>query len=488
MASLEELRAERLKKAELLRERGLDPYPSESNAKQTLAEVLEAFTKHHDAHKTITVAGRLRAIREQGALAFLDLDDGTGRLQILVKREALGADSFDLLIQTLDVGDWLEFAGSLMLTKRQEKTVAAGSWRMLAKSLRPLPDKWHGLQAVEERFRHRYLDSLTSPEVGARFRLRSRLISLIRSFLDHRGFLEVETPMLQPLAGGATAEPFMTHHQALGLDLYLRISEELYLKRWLIGGFPRVYSLAKNFRNEGIDVNHNPEFTMLEWYQAFSNAAEQKKQVEQLFRDLTKKLLGKTLLTYQGAEIDLGAKFKSLTYYELLQRQALITHPETATDEELLIKAKQLGVEVPPQTPRVKMLDLIYKKVCRPKLIQPTFITDYPVDYLPLAKRRSDNPNLVEAFQLVVGGLELVKAFSELNDPIDQRARFTKEDEARLAGDKEAQTTDEDFLEALEYGLPPAGGVGIGIDRLLMLLTDCANIREVIFFPLLRPK
>jgi len=298
----------------------------------------------------------------------------------------------------------------------------------------------------------------------------------------------VETPMLQPLPGGATALPFITHHNALGLDLYLRISPELYLKRMLIGGFPKVYELSRNFRNEGIDATHNPEFTMLEFYAAYSDAASEMIRVEKLLKKLAKVATGKLKVPYNGELIDFSRKFQVITYTELLQRLALMSDPLGSNRETWALKAKQFGINAAPADNREKIMDLIYKKVCRPKLIQPTFVIDYPVAYLPLAKRHANDDRLVDAFQLVAGGLELVKAFSELNDPLDQRDRLISEEKQRQAGDAEAQNLDEDFLEALEYGLPPAGGVGIGIDRLTMILTDSRNIREVIYFPTLRPR
>ncbi|MCC6290971.1 lysine--tRNA ligase [Candidatus Nomurabacteria bacterium] len=488
MASLEEIRVEREKKVVRLLEVGLDPYPIETVRDFTCGEVLDSFAKLSKRKKLMGVSGRVRAIRGQGAIMFMDLDDGTGRLQLVVRQDDLAEEQFQLMVDTLDIGDFVEAHGSLLVTKRGEKSLVVKSWRMLTKSLRPLPDKWHGLQDVEERFRRRYLDILMSPEVKERFLVRSKIVSEIRSFLDKEGFLEVETPVLQPIPGGASAAPFITHHEALDTDLFLRISEELYLKRLLVGGFPKVYSLSRNFRNEGIDTTHNPEFTMLEWYEAYSNATEQQKFVFNLLKVVVKKIFGGLKFKYAGDEIDLAKPVKVVSYYDLLKRHALITDPASATREELLLKASQLGVKFNPGDGREKIMDVIYKKVCRPKLIQPTFLVDFPVDYLPLAKKKSSDNQLVDAFQLVIGGVEIVKAFSELNDPVDQRARFEAQEMNRESGDNEAQRIDEDFLEALEYGMPPAGGVGIGIDRLTMLLTDTQNIKEVILFPTLKPR
>ncbi len=488
MASLEELRAERLKKLAALKEAGILAYPVESGATNTLSEASEDFKALAKKGKNITLAGRVMGLRGQGAIIFFDLDDGTGKFQALIRKDELPESERELFASTVDVGDIVAVTGELFLTKREEQTILVKSWRMLAKSLRPLPDKWDGLKDPDERFRRRYLDSLMNLEVKKRFQMRSQIIREIRNFLDKDGFMEVETPMLQPLYGGATAEPFTTHHNALDIDLYLRISPELYLKRMLVGGLPKVYELARNFRNEGIDVTHNPEFTMLEFYSAYSTSELERARVEKMLKKTVKAVTGSSKVAFNGELIDFSKKFKVITYTELLERLALINNPIGLSREELELKARQLAVSVSPADSREKILDSIYKKVCRPKIIQPTFIVDYPADYLPLAKRRSDDSRLVDAFQLVVGGLEVVKAFSELNDPLDQRERFMEQEKQKKAGDAEAQSLDEDFIEALEYGMPPAGGVGIGIDRLVMLLTDTQNIREVIYFPTLRPR
>ncbi len=488
MAGLEELREERLKKLSALRAHGVEPYPIATRPLTALAAVSKNFAKLSVRKKPLVIAGRIRSIRSQGGVIFFHLDDGTASFQVLLKKDELATDAFELFANTVDLGDFVEVSGSLFITKRGEQTLLGREWRMLAKSLRPLPGEWHGLADVEERFRRRYLDSLMSPEVKERFLLRSKLISGIRQFLDESNFLEVETPVFQPIPGGASAAPFITHHEALDLDLYLRVSEELYLKRYLVGGFPRVYSLSRNFRNEGIDQTHNPEFTMLEWYEAYSTAEAQRAFVVELLRFLVDRLYGRSHFTYTGQTIDLAKPFAVVSYYDLLRSQALIADPATASRDDLALVASRFNVALEPGAGREKILDAIYKKICRPKLIQPTFIIDYPANYLPLAKRKEGTPELVDAFQLVIGGVEVVKAFSELNDPLDQRARFEAQEVQREAGDAEAQRIDEDFIEALEYGMPPAGGVGIGIDRLAMLFTDTHNIKEVIFFPTLKPR
>lgn len=488
MASLEELHEERLKKLTILEEVGMNPYPVATRRDVSLADAVSEYTKLSKRKKPLYMVGRVKALRGQGAIMFLDLDDGTGTLQGLVKKDEIKESARTLFADTVDIGDIIEVKGSLFTTKREEKTILVIDWKMLAKSLRPLPDKWHGLQDVEERFRRRYLDTLMSPEVKERFILRSKIITALRSMLNKEGFLEVETPILQPLAGGAIAEPFETHHNALDIDLYLRIAPELYLKKLLVGGFPKVYEIGRNFRNEGIDVTHNPEFTMLEFYESFSDAEKQRKFIESTIKQLAKDVLGKSSCSCNGETISFTKKFTVVSFLDLLKRYALIANSETATRDELKLKATQLGVSVANTDGMEKIMDNIYKKVCRPKLIQPTFIVDYPVASSPFAKKKEDNPALIDRFQLVIGGLEMVNAFSELNDPRDQRERYIEQDKKKKGGDAEVSPSDEDYLEAMEHGMPPAGGVGIGIDRVAMLFTDTQNIREVILFPTLRPK
>ncbi len=488
MSSFEEIRNIRIGKLDALKKAGVNPYPINSQYDYSLADVSKKFETLARNKKNIALCGRIMSLRLQGALAFFTLDDGTGRFQGLIKKGELPDDQFDLFINTTDVGDFVQMNGPLFTTARGEKTLQVFGWTMLSKGLRPLPEKWSGLQDPDERFRRRYLDTLMSPEVKERFVLRSNLVRELRTFLDKADFLEVETPMLQPLPGGASAEPFKTHHNALDMDLFLRVAPELYLKKLLIGGFPKVYEINRNFRNEGIDMTHNPEFTMLEFYESYSDKSGQMKLVEKMIKTIVKKIFKKTEIEFDGNVIDFSKKFSVISYLDLLKRYALISNPESMTLDEARNKAQQLGVKVDPSDPVQKIIDNIYKKTCRPKLIQPTFIVDYPADYLPLAKKKENNNALVDVFQLVIGGVELVKAFSELNDPLDQRERFAKQEENKQKGDTEAQSTDEDFIEAMEYGMPPAGGVGIGIDRLIMVLTNTKNIKEVILFPTMRHK
>jgi len=488
MASLEELRAERIKKLETLKARGINPYPAESIRTHEIIEVSEKFGTLSKKKKGITIAGRIRAIRGQGAIVFIDLDDGTGVFQTLLKKDEAGEEALTLFSETADIGDFIECSGPLFVTKRKEKTLLAKSWRMLAKSLRPLPDKWAGLVDIEERSRKRYLDTIASPESKERFLTRSRVVSALRGALEKEGYVEVETPTLQTHAGGATAKPFVTHHNALGMELYLRVAPELFLKRLLVGGFPKVFEIARNFRNEGVDTTHNPEFSMLEFYESFSDAEKQMTFVESLLKTVAKAVSKKTTISYEGQTIDLGKKFDHVSYGDLLKRHALLNDITNLSRKDAELKARQLAVPVADSDSREKILDNIYKKVCRPKIIQPTFVIGYPAEYLPLAKRSAKDPAFVDAFQLVIAGIEMVKGFSELNDPLDQRERFKKEDENAKAGDEEAQTSDEEYLEAMEYGMPPSGGVGIGIDRLVMLLTNTHNVRDIILFPTMRPK
>jgi lysyl-tRNA synthetase class 2 len=486
MASLEDIREGRLKKLELLKSAGVNPYPISSEHDFDLSIVKSDFEKL-EKKKSLSLAGRIMAIRGQGAILFVVLDDGTGRFQAVFKKDDMDEKLFSLFADATDLGDIISVTGKLFTTQRGEKSILVVSWKMLAKSLRPLPEKWNGLQDVEERFRRRYLDTLMSEEVKSRFVKRSRIITFLRAFLDRHNFLEVETPQLQPLAGGTNATPFVTHHNALDIDLYLRIAPELYLKKLLIGGFPRVYEIGRNFRNEGIDVTHNPEFTMLEFYEAFSTADKQMDFVEGMMRELALTLfVGEKLETERG-EIDFSKKFARITYAELLEKHAGID-PHKATRKDVEVRADKLGVKVESADTRERIIDNIYKKSARPKIVSPTFVTEYPVDMLPLAKRSERDPSAVDAFQLIVSGMEIVKAFSELNDPIDQASRFKKEEDNAKAGDKEAQPNDIEFVEALEYGMPPAGGVGIGIDRLAMLLTNTRNIKEIILFPTMRPR
>ncbi len=488
MASIEEIRAERLKKLEILKEKGMAPYPIETKRTHSVADALASFSKFAEAKKKLTLAGRVMAIRGQGAIIFFNIADGEATIQGLIKSDNISADLFTLFQNAVDVGDFVEVTGTLFITKREEKTIEVTGWKMLAKSLRPLPDKFHGLQDVEERFRRRYLDLLMSPDVRARFVMRSKIITEIRDFLNKADYMEVETPLLQSLAGGALAEPFNTHHNALDIDLSLRIAPELYLKKLLVGGFPRVYELGRNFRNEGIDITHNPEFTMLEFYGAYETASTQMVFVEKMLKSLVKKITKSTKFSAGEDIVDLSKKFTVVPFLDLFKRYTSLESPETMTREDWKLSAERFGVRVESHDSIEKIMDNVYKKTCRPKLIQPTFVIDYPAGFSPFAKRSEKNPLLIDRFQLIIGGIEFVNAFSELNDPLEQKARYEEQDKKKKGGEGDVSPSDEDFLEAMEYGIPPAGGVGIGIDRVVMLLTNTRNIREVVFFPTMRAK
>ncbi|MBI2046139.1 MAG: lysine--tRNA ligase [Parcubacteria group bacterium] len=489
MASLEELRAERIKKLQRLRDNGIDPYPVDSRVDTEITDAILRFDElSSQAQKKVVMGGRVMTLRGQGAILFFNFNDGTGVFQGMLKEDESGKEIFDLFSETVDIGDFVELEGSLFTTKRGEKTILISAWRMLAKSLRPLPDKWHGLQDIEERFRRRYLDVLMSPEARERFIIRSKTQAFLRSFLIREGYLEVETPMLQPLAGGATAEPFKTRHNALDADLYLRIAPELYLKELLVGGFNKVFEMGRNFRNEGIDATHNPEFTMLEFYEAYADAQKQKTFVEELVRTAAKEIIGGYEITYDGHDIDIARPFEKISFFNLLKRDADIAEPESLSRDAYEKKARALDIDVKKTDAREKIMDYIYKKVSKPKLIQPTFITDYPAAFSPFAKRHGTETDLIDRFQLIIGGLEIVNAFSELNDPIEQRARYVEQDKKKKEGEGEVSPSDESYLEAMEYGMPPSSGVGLGVDRLVMLLSNAKNIREVILFPTLRQK
>lgn len=488
MSSFEEIKNERIKKLNILKEAGINPYPIEVKKDYSTEEAVVGFTKLSKLKKPFFMAGRIMTVRGHGGSTFVDFSDDGVRMQAYLKKDEVGEDAYKLFIDTVDIGDFLELRGALFKTKKNEKTLKVVEWKMLAKSVRPLPDKWHGLSDVEERFRKRYLDLLMSPDVRNRFVTRSKVISELRSFLNKEGYLEVETPILQPLAGGATAEPFITHHNTLDIDLYLRIAPELYLKKLLVGGFSKVYEIGRNFRNEGISPTHNPEFTMLEFYESYSNAEGQRSFVEKMFKGIVKNIFKKSSIEYNGHTIDFSKKFSVISYFDLLKKYTLMVNPFEISRDDIALKAKQFGITVEGHDAKEKIIDNIYKKICRPKLIQPTFIIDYPAEFSPFAKKKIDDPLFIDRFQLVVGGIEMVNAFSELNDPFDQKERFLEQDKKRREGEAEVSPSDEGYLEAMEYGMPPAGGVGVGVDRLVMLLSNTQNIKEVILFPTMKPR
>ncbi len=485
--ALEDIRDERVRKLGELRAEGIDPYPAGTARDFSVAEALKKFAALEKEKKVVVIAGRVMAKREHGGSMFLDVRDGTGAMQVYLKKDVLG-DEYRRAVDVLDIGDIIEAEGMVFKTKKDEETVEVTRWAMLTKTLRPLPEKWHGLQDVEERFRKRYLDTLMNDEVRARFEMRSKIIAAVRDFHIKNKFLEVETPVLQPIPGGTLARPFVTHHNALDTDLYLRIAPELYLKRVIVGGFDRVFEIARNFRNEGIDATHNPEFTMLECYAAYWDERDMMGFVEDLFVALAKEFGSKKEIAFEGKKIVFKKPFARLAFKDLLARYAMITEYDREDRDSLATRARQLGIDVGSHESKGKIADEIYKKICRPHLVQPTFVINHPLDISPLSKKRKENPEEVRRFQLIVAGYEITNGFAELNDPIDQRERFEEQEKEREGGEEEAMHLDEDFLEALEYGMPPAAGLGIGIDRLVMLFTDMHNIREVLLFPTMRPK
>jgi lysyl-tRNA synthetase, class II len=486
MEDYNDLIQQRFKKLAEISEMGIQPYAGKFETTSKALQLEESYgatpKEELEANRvTVSLAGRLVALRSFGKAAFCHIQDGTGRIQLYVQKNTIG-DDLHALFKKLDIGDFIGITGFLFRTKTNELTVDVEKFTLLAKSLRPLPEKWHGLTDVEMRYRQRYVDLIVNPDVKKVFVLRTRIVQAIRRFLNDRGYLEVETPMMQTIPGGATARPFKTHHNALDMDLYLRIAPELYLKRLLVGGFERVYEINRNFRNEGISTRHNPEFTMLEFYTAYANYQDLMDLTEQMISSVAQEVLGTTEVESEGHTISLAAPWKRITYLDTL-REAGVASDVLADADKARDYAKKIGAKITGGEPLGKLLNEIFEVLVEPKLIQPTFVTDYPTDISPLSKKRVDDPNFVERFELFVVGRELANAFSELNDPVDQKNRFLKQVNEREAGDEEAHQMDEDYIRALEHGMPPAAGEGIGIDRLVMLLTGSNSIRDVILFP-----
>jgi lysyl-tRNA synthetase, class II len=477
-----------------LRARGLDPfgtrYPVTHWAGHLKGRLDAAGEDELKSFGLVAVAGRLVALRHHGKTCFAHLMDYTGRIQLYARADQLGDDY--ALFTGLDVGDFVGVTGEPFRTRTGELTVAVKAFTVLSKSLRPLPEKWHGLRDVETRYRQRYVDLVVNPEVREIFVLRTRLVKALREFLDGRGFIEVETPMMQPIPGGATARPFVTHHNALDIDLYLRVAPELYLKRLLVGGFDRVYEINRNFRNEGVSTQHNPEFTMLEFYQAYADYGDLIELTEELFVHLARTLKGTLALTWGDDLIDLTPPWRRLPFFAGISEQigAAATPDDDIEDFREAIEAarRRRADEGGEHVAEIRSWKDAFEVLVEPTLVQPTFVTDFPIELSPLSKRKRDNPRLVDRFELYIGRRELANAYSELNDPIDQRERFLQQVAERQRGDEEAHWLDEDYVRALEYGMPPAAGEGIGIDRLIMLFANQPSIREVILFPHLRPE
>ena len=486
MADEREMRMQRL---HTLREEGINPYPNRVQRTRTISELLQHFDEWQGPEGSFTVVGRIRLMREMGKVAFIKIEDGTGSIQTYFRINDIGEEAYRRL-KLVDLGDFVQVSGFLFLTRTGERTIHVSEFRILSKGLRPLPEKFHGLEDKEIRQRKRYLDLIANgDEIKNIFVTRSRTITAMRRYLDELGFLEVETPILQPLYGGATARPFITHHNTLDRDFYLRIAVELYLKRLIVGGFEKVYEIGRDFRNEGIDRTHNPEFTMMECYQAYADYEDIMTLVEEMIHFIAIEVKGTPRITYQGFEIDLTPPWPRIRLLDAIAEFTGIDVNLFPDKESLAAEMRANGYEADPRLGRGRLIDDLKSAMFRkgiPVLRQAIFLTDYPRDISPLAKDHSEIPGLVDRFQPFIGGLECGNAFTELNDPLDQRARFEDQMRQRDQGDDEAQVLDEDFLEALEVGMPPTGGLGIGVDRLAMLMADQESIRDVILFPAMR--
>jgi len=488
MEELSELLLQRRRKVDALWEAGVNPYPNDFKPLHTSAGIVAAYGDKEQfdaAGEHYVIAGRILARRSFGKAAFIQLQDRKGRIQVYVKKDEVGAEAFEEF-DGFDIGDIVGVEGFPFRTKTGELSLHARQIRLLVKSLHPLPEKFHGLTDLETRYRQRYVDLIVNPESRDVFIKRSRIVNLIRGFMAGRDFLEVETPMMQPIPGGATARPFITHHNALDMQLFLRIAPELYLKRLVVGGLERVFEINRNFRNEGISVRHNPEFTMMEFYQAYATYEELMDFTEELFCHVAQEVLGTLDFSYQGNAISFQRPWKRLTVREAILEYGDIDAKQLDDRDLALAYARGLGLDLSQDIGYGKLIMEIFEEVAEHRLIQPTFITAYPTEVSPLSRKNDHNPDIVDRFELIIGGREIANAFSELNDPVDQKERFLSQVAEKNKGDEEAHYMDEDYVRALEYGMPPTAGEGIGIDRLVMLLTDSASIRDVILFPQLR--
>lgn len=484
--TLNQIIAGRINKLERIRELGIEPYPYSYKPTHNTTQTLDDFDSLCENETEISLAGRIMSIRRMGKALFFHFQDEAGRMQAYVKKNNIGDDLWNLFL-LLDMGDIIGMTGTLFVTKTGEKTVAVKNFTLLTKALHPLPEKFHGLTDKETRYRQRYVDLIANPEVRETFRLRSQIVAAIRNFLGEQGFMEVETPVLQPLYGGGIACPFVTHHDKLDMQLYLRIADELYLKRLIVGGFDKVWEFCKDFRNEGMDRKHNPEFTMIELYQAYADYNDIMELFEKLLRHTVETVLGVTEIEYEGRKLDFGSPFKRISMIEAIIEQG---GPDLGDFdyEKALAKAKETGIDIAKLINHGKVVEAFFDEMVEPKIISPTFIIDHPRDISPLAKAHRENPKLAERFELFIAGMECGNAFSELNDPIDQKERFLDQGKVAEAGDEEAHQLDHDFINALSYGMPPTGGLGIGVDRIVMLLTNSHSIRDVIFFPQMKPE
>lgn len=484
--------ADRKKKTETLKSMGIRLYPAGYHCDATVSEVTERFGDMDSAtleeqHESFAMAGRIMSLRNFGKASFIHIKDRTGRLQAYIRKDKVGEEAYNVF-KLMDIGDFIGIKGRPFRTRTNELTLLAENVVLLSKSMRPLPEKWHGLADVETRYRQRYLDLIVNDQVKDVFVLRSRIIQAIRDFFLEKDFLEVETPMMQPIAGGATARPFKTFHNALGMDLYLRIAPELYLKRLVVGGLERVFEINRNFRNEGISVKHNPEFTMLEFYMAYATYEDLMTLTEDVFVHVLQAVIGENRVEYQGQTLDFNPPWKRMSLFEALRDIGGVGDRVLTDMDAALEFAESKNIVISKQDTLATVLTKIFDQLVEPKLTQPTFITGYPTEISPLSRRNDKDPDITDRFELFIAGKEIANAFTELNDPADQRERFEHQVALREAGDEEAQFMDEDYVTAMEYGLPPTAGEGIGIDRVIMLLTDSPSIRDVIFFPHMRHK
>jgi lysyl-tRNA synthetase, class II len=483
----------RLAKLDELRRAGIEPYPARLDrprshrAAEATATFEQAEASGSPEPVQVSLAGRVLSRRIMGKVGFAHIDDGSARLQLFVRKDVVGEETYDLLFKKLlDLGDFIAVSGRMVRTKTGEISCEAGQMQLLAKSLEPMPDKWHGLRDVETRYRRRYVDLMVNPEVREVFITRARMLQAIREYLDGLGFIEVETPVLQPIYGGAAARPFTTYHNQLKQELYLRISFELYLKRLLVGGLERVYEIGRDFRNEGVSFKHNPEFTQLEWYEAYADYHVVMERVEGMLAHIAQRLTGGTVISYQGQQIDLAPPWRRVTLRDAIIEHASIDYTQFPTAQELADAMRAMGHRPESTSNRGKLIDSLLSNHVEPNLIQPTFVTEYPIEISPLAKKKAGDPATVERFEYFIAGMEMGNAFTELNDPVDQRARMEWMQQLYGADDEDRHPVDEDYLLAMSYGMPPNGGFGTGIDRLAMLFCDKSSIRDVLLFPHLR--
>jgi lysyl-tRNA synthetase, class II len=486
-ANLSDQENARLETLRNLQRAGIDPYPARARRTHTVAQARDLYNSGQAGEQQVAIVGRIKRMRIMGKMSFADLEDGTGTLQIVLRKDNLPEGVYENLWRNaVDLGDFVGAAGPLFVTKTNELSVEVHELQFLSKALKPMADKWHGVRDQEKRYRRRYVDLMANPPVREIFRTRAAIIRALREYLDGEDFLEVETPILQPIYGGAAARPFVTHHNQLHQDLYLRISFELYLKRLIVGGFDRVYEIGRDFRNEGVSFKHNPEFTQLEFYEAYADYQDVMRRTEEMIAFVAQKVMGGYMITWQGRDVDLRPPWRRLSLRQAILDATGIDYEAYPGAESLAGEMRTRGHEPDPRSNWGKLVDSLMAKYVEPNLIQPTFLTDYPRDVSPLAKGSPDDPHQVERFEGFIAGMEICNAFTELNDPVDQLQRFVDENYRARHGDDEAHPIDEDFIDALSYGMPPTGGFGMGIDRLTMLFTDKDTIREVILFPHLR--